>query len=459
MPRIKLTSANQDTLPAIDGERTDYADTLCPGLILRVSMKNRVWVITYRIKVNGEWKTPKTKLGRRPRMGLQEAREAARQKLSLRDSGEDPRKKPEPETKGLTVLELVEKSIAAKKVRTRKKPLSKKSIEDWEQITKADIKGSSIGDRDAATLTEAEVKAWVAKIKKRSKSMSAHAFAVVRQAYSWVMQELEDQDEDDATVKALAAKLIVSPCARIRNPFKSRASTRVLSHDELWALMRALSRARGEGRKAYADATWLLLLTHVRRASVIGIRRDELVRLDGSEPRWVIPGYDERIDRRTKNARDHVVPLSPMAVEIIQRRLRMIRGQYLFPAGGYRRGKDKPVTWESKWPAWLKVRVNRTVNALRRRRGDPTAPVPKWTIHNFRHTMTTHMREELRVTGDVTSVLLQHTKRGFSDADAIYDRSELLPDRRVALEAWARWLEALRMGKDDASRVLAFRTR
>jgi integrase len=70
------------------------------------------------------------------------------------------------------------------------------------------------------------------------------------------------------------------------------------------------------------------------------------------------------------------------------------------------------------------------------------APMPRWTIHGIRHTVATHMREDLKIQREVVSLVLGHTLAG-PTATRIYDRSEMLPERRAALTAWADWLRAL----------------
>jgi integrase len=63
-----------------------------------------------------------------------------------------------------------------------------------------------------------------------------------------------------------------------------------------------------------------------------------------------------------------------------------------------------------------------------------------WTIHGLRHAVGTHLREDLGVRADVVSMILGH-RLGGPAATRLYDRAQLLPERRAALVAWAAWLE------------------
>ena len=66
----------------------------------------------------------------------------------------------------------------------------------------------------------------------------------------------------------------------------------------------------------------------------------------------------------------------------------------------------------------------------------------RWRIHDLRHAVATHLREDLKVSSDVVSLILGHTPPG-PRVTRIYDRSELLSERRAALVGWASWVTRL----------------
>jgi integrase len=97
-----------------------------------------------------------------------------------------------------------------------------------------------------------------------------------------------------------------NPVERTRRmPEQSRS--RVLSRGEIAALWRGLPAT------AYGDIVRLLLLTGQRRQEIVGLQRSEIV-LD-AEPRIILP------PARTKANREHIVPLAPQALAILQRYL------------------------------------------------------------------------------------------------------------------------------------------
>jgi integrase len=432
MPRVRLTALNVGKLKAKGGRR-DYRDTLLPGLVLRVTPTGiRTWVVEYHVDGDGGRQGKRKLLGHFPLLDLGDARAEARSILKALDRGAGL-----PRGAGvLTVARLVERCLADITLR----PTTRK---EWERLLRVEI-APALGKIPAGELRRADVRAWVATIKARSGWTATRAFELLRRACSWGLRE---------------ELLEASPCDRMPKPFEGAPSERVLSAEELWAVQRAVDRARGRGRgsaqgntSGYADATRLLLLTAVRRAAVLGMRREELEGLDGQDPRWIVPGG---LEGRSKSGRAHVVPLVPAALEVVRRRLDDSAGQHLFPIGRERTGDDDAMTWSRSWVTWLRRRVEGTLNARRRRAGLPRQAVPRWTIHNLRHSVATHMREDLGVAPDIVSLLLGHTIPGAS-VTRVYDRSQRLGERRAALLAWTAWLAALG-GAQEAGRVLPFK--
>lgn len=416
MPIVRLTTLNVRRLPPIGGRLTDYTDALLPGFVLRVTPTGRR---SYGIRWAGGRR--RLALGNADKVPLGVARERARKALERTANGLDPDSW-EPSI-GLTVGELVRRCLHDLQLR----PSTRR---EWERLFRAEIE-PSLGDRSAGDLRRSDIREWARAIRARSGWTANHAFDVLRRAYSWARRE----------------ELVESsPCDHLPKPFEGRQSERVLSAEELCALVRCLDRAQLH-RPAYADATRLLLLTGVRRASVLGLCRDELEGLEGPDPRWIVPAD------RSKSGQAHLVPLSPPAVAILRRRLDAVPTRHLFPLRG---GTEEPMTWTGRWRTWLRVRVARAVRARRRRAGLAGGGVPRWTIHGLRHTMATHLREDLAVPPDVVSLLLGHTLAG-PRASRIYDRAQLLAERRRALEAWAEWLEGLSAPTGAPGRVIAFR--
>lgn len=429
-------------------KRQVLADAVVTGLRLRITPGGaKTWGLWYRTRA-GEPRD--LTLGSYPTLSLAAARELARRRLAEVALGADPHRellRAREEVKSghgaLTVEALVERCME----RLRLRPSTAKV---WRRLADVEII-PALGSRPAAEVTRGELRQWLHDIVERpAPAVANHAFTVLRRAYTWgIEQDL----------------LTTLPFLGLKKPAAEVRSERVLSAPEIAAVLQALdeldeqrpapereeraknARRSGPGWPAYADAVRLLLLTGVRRDMVLGMRRSELEDLDGPDPRWVIPGG---FGGRSKSGRQHVVPLSAPAVAIVKRRLAAATGELLFPVR--RRGKltrllastpDVPMTWSSRFVGELCEEAEKALGG----------PMPRWTIHNLRHTTATHMREDLRVDRTVVAAVLGHVQAG-PFATRIYDRSELLLERRAALVAWAAWLDGLRRPAGTRGRVV-----
>jgi integrase len=98
-----------------------------------------------------------------------------------------------------------------------------------------------------------------------------------------------------------------NPVEGMRKPPGSKPRTRVLTDEEICALWNGLPEALAKS-PACQQIIKLCLVTGQRVGEVAGMRKGELNLKEGI---WTIPGS------RTKNGHEHVVPLSPLAIEII----------------------------------------------------------------------------------------------------------------------------------------------
>lgn len=401
-----------------DGRRASYRVVGVMGLSLEVRPGGAMsWVLRYRTRAGrvvaytvGRYDGPDGTV----RMPLATARKAARQARARVDLGGDPQADRVAERRAAaaeftTIEALGRRCLAGLQLRPRTR-------KEWGRLLEVEVL-PTFGLRDAATVSRAEVREWAQAIVDRGAGTTANrAFEVLRRVFSWAIER------DLVTT---------TPFLRLPLPAPRRESERVLSSDELAVLWRCLARMRGP----YPEATRLLLLTGVRREAVLGARRSEVEGLDGSGPRWVVPAA--RSKRRAGVERPHVVPLSTLAAGVILRRLKVTDGDLLFPA---HRGAKGAMTWTSRWTLRLRARMERCRRACARRAGRPKPePMPRWRVHELRHTIATHMREDLGVSASVVALILGHTAPG-ARVTRIYDRSELLAERRDALERWAAWL-------------------
>jgi hypothetical protein len=77
-----------------------------------------------------------------------------------------------------------------------------------------------------------------------------------------------------------------------------------------------------------------------------------------------------------------------------------------------------------------------------------------WRIHDLRRTAVTKMAE-LGIRPDVIELVANHVSGHRGGIAGVYNRSEMLPERRAALERWAAHIEGLISGK--AAKVVPIR--
>ena len=180
-----------------------------------------------------------------------------------------------------------------------------------------------------------------------------------------------------------------SPCEGVTAPSPETRRERFLSDDEIrlaWAAFDSVGWPFGPIGK-------LLLLTGARRDEVAGMSWGEI---DLSARVWSLP------KERTKNKRDHVIPLSDPAVRIIEDLPHIEdKSGFIFtttqrsPVSGFSRAKsgiDKAI-----------------VKAMKARASDPEkiqAP-EHWTFHDLRRTLATNL-QKIGVKLEVTEAVLNH---------------------------------------------------
>jgi len=135
---------------------------------------------------------------------------------------------------------------------------------------------------------------------------------------------------------------------------------------------------------------------------------------------------------RTKNKRPHVVPVPPLARDIIASvpRIESAIG-YLFTTTG-----KSPV---SGWS-----RVKRLLDAAMTEIG--AAPVLSWRLHDLRRTMVTSM-VDLGVAPHVVEAAVNHVSGARAGVAGVYKRSQLLPERKAALERWGSRVQTIVSGR------------
>ncbi len=161
----------------------------------------------------------------------------------------------------------------------------------------------------------------------------------------------------------------------------------------------------------------LLALTVVRSSELRGARWPEFEDLDGDEPLWRIPA--ERMKGAKGKKREHVVPLSTQAVEVIQA-LKTLHGRcdFVLPSS---RSSQKPMS-------------ENALGYLLNRAGYYSRHVP----HGWRSTFSTVMNEAFPREQQIIDSMLAHVIK--DKVEAVYNRSSHLKRRRELAQVWADML-------------------
>ena len=177
-----------------------------------------------------------------------------------------------------------------------------------------------------------------------------------------------------------------------------------LPYDELAGFMAAL-RAKGS---TTARALEFTILTAARTSEVIGARPEEF---DLEKAIWVVPA------ERMKKKKEHHVPISPRALQIVKEQLDA-GNDYVFPGTGTGRGLS-----------------NMSMLNLVKRIG-----LTDLTVHGFRSTFRDWSAEQTAYPREVCELALAHFT---GDAtEAAYFRGKLMDKRRRLMAAWAKHCEA-----------------
>jgi integrase len=205
-----------------------------------------------------------------------------------------------------------------------------------------------------------------------------------------------------------------------RRPERSRE--RVLSNEELSAIWRATA-----GGSDYAAVVRLLMLTACRGTEIGSLRWSEIV--DGN---IALPAA------RTKNGREHIIPLAPAALDIITNRPRRPDRDYIFG-----RRHATPFTGWSVSKTTLDQRIR-----------DGGVKVGTWTHHDLRRTVATRMAE-IGIQPHIIEAVLNHVTGHKHGVAGIYNRSTYEREKATALAVWSEHL--LTVVEDREQKVVSLR--
>jgi integrase len=401
--RTKLTpSFVLNAVAETGADRTLFWDETLPGFGLMVTKGgHRSYVYQYRAG------------GRSRRMsfpitlGLDKARREARKAVGGVAGGGDPlaeRRKAE------AAAENTFQSICEEYFRRDGKRLrsSERSKGDLERLVYP-----KLGARQIDTILRSEIVRLLDKIEdEHGPAMSDRILADVRKIMNWHAARSDD---------------FRSPITRgmSRTKPKQRARKRTLADDEIrdvWVGLKAVTEPA-----CYARFVKSLLLCATRRTESGRMHTREL---DGDL--WTIPGG------RYKTKLDHVIPLSPMARDLVGGKPPAVKANSWFVFSTSPEGKTA-FSGYSK----AKKKLDEAIASIRKR--EKRDPMPSWRLHDLRRTARTLMTRA-KVPAEYAERCLGHVVAG---VEGVYNRYEYLEEKRAAFEALASLVHQILNPKDN----------
>jgi integrase len=321
------------------------------------------------------------------------ARARAKQLLGLAVGGDDPFAKPVPaEAFGAEVERYLGKQQAALKPRTYVE-LERHLRRDCGPLTR--LRLIEI-DRRTIALRLAEVETSSGPTARNRVCSSLSAF------FNWAVRE---------------GLLDANPVTGTARADERGSRERVLTQAELAELWAALP--QGD----FGDIVCLLLLTGQRREEIGGLKWSEL---DLGRSLIVLP------PDRTKNLRQHEVPLSRQARAILQRQPKRKGRDFIFGIG------------EAGFSGWSKSkeRLDQALLAAHRKINRKAKPLPDWRLHDLRRTAATGMAE-LGTQPHIIEAVLNHVSGHKAGVAGIYNRARYEGEMRNALQRWADHVEQI----------------
>jgi integrase len=420
----KLTDRFLSAFKPAAGQKDRLAfDTECRGLGVRATAAGtRTFLV--------QWADPATGRKRREPLGVwggitvDQAREAARVRLGAVAKGLDPR------------AEREAKRAAEAREREASRLTLRVLLGEWSRLG---LKGRREGytaeavravshafaghlDRPAHHLTRDEAVRVLDGLAEAGRAaMAGRTMAYGRACYGWAQKR---------------GKVPSNPFQGLPVPAAIVSRDRVLNDQEIGEV----SRAAGTLGFPFGPLVRLLLLTAQRREEVAAMRWSEI---SADMAVWTIPA------KRAKNGAAHVVQLAPEARAILAEMPRFAGSDFVFTTTG-----KAPVSGFSK----AKERLDAAVAVARaeavKKDGAEVEPMPPWRLHDFRRSAVTWMAGA-GIAPHVADKVLNHLTGAIDGVAAVYQRNRFLPERKAALEAWARHVLACGEGAGESNVVAA----
>lgn len=279
-----------------------------------------------------------------------------------------------------------------------------RSVKDIEGVLRRDLQPAFI-DKTIDEMTKIMVTEMIDNVGDRSPDGANKAFKWLRQMFNWFEE------------KGLIAS---SPLNKMKMPFPELVRTRTLSLPEVIIVWIALDKLPEPFRSFYR----LLILSGQRLREVSNMPWAEL---DIEFADWTIP------QQRTKNKREHVVPLPEQALHILEdlQPNAEKRNGPVFTTNG-RVG----ISGFSKLKEWLDEAVDALIESDDRARMLMPDGLANWVVHDLRRSLATGC-QGLGIPIAVTEAVINHISGSRGGIVRIYQVQEYYNEKADALQRWA----------------------
>lgn len=275
-----------------------------------------------------------------------------------------------------------------------------------------------IGHRPLTEVSVTEILAMIRKIEARGAlDISRRANQCVSQVYRFAIAN--GWARENPTVHLLGA---LKPRPRVKHMAR-------VPLQEVPDLVRAIASYDGEDgsrrRDRTRDAMMFTLLTWARTSEVRFAVWSEIENLDGKQPAWRVPA------ERMKKKREHLVPLSSQAVQILKRRMKLTKvtpGGFIFPGDRERTAMSENTMLYGCYRMGYRSRQ---------------------TIHGFRALASTWANESQRYRSDWIELALAHMED--DTVRAAYNSAQHFIQRAAMLQDWGDYVDACGCPEKDGS--------
>jgi integrase len=376
----------------LKGKEKRYEQYEGAGFGIRVTPNEiKSWI--YRYKIDG--KTDKLTLGHYPHLTLANAKKRFIELSELRKAGQNPKKiiQEKNEQQNDTVKKLIFSWYENYVLKNRKKPLQIK------QQIEADII-PLLGNISLEKIKPIDISNALDIIVNRGAPIHANrVLSSLKQAFNYAVSRGNIEHNPAMNIKARNIGGLEKPRERF------------LTLDELKILWQFLETDQSKISIQVKSAIKIIILTGVRTAE---IRLAQWDNFDFENSLWTIPA------ELTKGGITVKIHLTELTKSVLQELKAISDSPFVLPG----LIPDKSLD-ENALP--------RAIKRIQERVG-----IPAWTAHDLRRTFATQLGEALQVDPVVIEKCLGHKMPRIM---ATYNKNEMLPQRKEALEQWSECIQ------------------